>query len=260
MSCCLALTHEPTLSLGLPSVPAQFWAQSPSPSFCLSLAEGECKPASSSPSSPATRVETASVRSRHARPEVRDAWEGSEAASVFPISLPLALPSALTSSVLPPSEVSKKHSHPTNSLGVSWDSFQSLLQKPRQHGLEALIHPEQPVPRGPAESEDGPRRGQPRLLVPGKGDGGKGTWQSGFRPWRHNPSNSNNSCHIKSQVGFKSHLLPVREPLSTSEVPCREVYSKFTVTQLISSRTRSRVRVYSLSLGLSSLVLKQTKR
>lgn len=26
-----------------------------------------------------------------------------------------------------PSEVSKKHSHPTNSLGASWDSFQSLL-------------------------------------------------------------------------------------------------------------------------------------
>lgn len=116
------------------------------------------------------------------------------------------------------------------------------------------------MPRGPAESEDGPRRRQPRLLVPGKGDGGKGTRQSGFRPWRHNPSNSNNSCHIKSQMGFKSHLLPVREPLSTSEVPCREVYSKFPVTQLISSRTRSRVRVYALSLGLSCLVLKQTNK
>ena len=61
-------------------------------------------------------------------------------------------------------------------------------------------------------------------------------------------------------MGFKPHLLPVREQLSTSEVPCREVYSKFPVTQLISSRTRSRVRVYALSLGLSSLVLKQTNK
>lgn len=40
--------------------------------------------------------------------------------------------------------------------------------KPCQHGVEALIHPEQPMPRGSAES-DGPRRGQPRLLVPGEG-------------------------------------------------------------------------------------------
>lgn len=111
--------------------------------------------------------------------------------------------------------------------------------KPCQHGLEALIHPEQPMPRGSAESEDGPQRGQPRLLVPGEGDGGKGTWQSGFWSWYHNPSNSNNSYHVKSQVGFKSHLLPEREPLSKREVPCSEVYSVFTATPLISSSARS---------------------
>ena len=164
-------------------------------SLCLSVAVGSCKPTAAAPSSPAAREDRFHEEQTSPAQSHRRAQEGGEVVSVShqpatssPFCFNILCPPTLNQ----PSDVSKQHSLPPNAF-LSRDPFQSLLQKPCRHGLKALIHLEQPMPRGSAESEDGPRRGQRRLLVPGEGDSGKGTWQSGFQSWRHTPSNSNNS-------------------------------------------------------------------